>query len=119
MKDILKVIRSLEKRGLLLKETTRKIISQKGEILNFLRPLTTAGLPVMKNVLTPLSKSVLMPLGLLAATSAKDAAIQKTIFGSTTTALTFSNQEMHDIMKIVELLEAKQLKRKQNNKKMD
>ena len=35
----------------------------------------------MKNVLKPLAKSVLMPLG-LAAVSATDAAIQKKIFGN-------------------------------------
>ena len=41
----------------------------------------TVGLPLMKNLLTPLSKSVLIPLGLTAATSATDAALQKKIFG--------------------------------------
>ena len=38
IKDIIKVIRSLEKRGILLNETKRKIASQKGEVLNFLKP---------------------------------------------------------------------------------
>ena len=36
-----------------------------------------AGLLLMKNVLTPLPKSVLIPLGLTAAASATDAAIEK------------------------------------------
>ena len=36
----------------------------------------------MKNVLTPLTKSVLVPLELTAAASATDAAIQKKNFGS-------------------------------------
>ena len=36
----------------------------------------TAGLPLMRNVLTPLAKNVLIPLGLTAAASATDAAIQ-------------------------------------------
>ena len=37
----------------------------------------TAGLSLRKNVLTPLTKSVLIPLGLTTAASATDAAIQK------------------------------------------
>ena len=45
MKANIKVIKSLEKRGILLKGTTTKITSQEGGFLNFLRPLMTAGLP--------------------------------------------------------------------------
>ena len=41
----------------------------------------TAGLPLMKSVLTPLAKNVLLPFGLSAAVSATDAAIQKKIYG--------------------------------------
>ena len=44
---IVKIIRSLENRGILLKGTIRKITSQDGEFLSFLRPLMTAGLPLM------------------------------------------------------------------------
>ena len=51
----------------------------------------------MKNVLAPLAKSVLVQLGLTAATSATDAAIPKKFFGSGTT-LVFSNEEI-DIIK--------------------
>ena len=51
IKDIMKVIKSLENRGILLKGTTRKITTQEGGFLNFLRPLMTAGLPLMKSVL--------------------------------------------------------------------
>ena len=47
----------------------------------------TAGLPLMKNVLTPLDKSILIPLGLTTAALATDAAIQKKIYGLVTTAL--------------------------------
>ena len=65
----------------------------------------TAGLPLMKNVLTPLAKSVFIPLQLTATIPATDAAIQKKILGSDTTALLTSNEEMEDIMKIVRLLE--------------
>ena len=35
----------------------------------------TAGLPLMKNIFTPLAKSVLLPFGWSAAMSATDAAI--------------------------------------------
>ena len=73
----MKVIKSLENRGILLKGTTRKITSQEGGFLNFLRPLMTAGLPLMKSVLTPLAKNILLSFGLSAAMSASDAAIQK------------------------------------------
>ena len=38
------------------------------------------GLPLMKNVLTPLAKSVLVSLGLTAAASAIDAATQKKFY---------------------------------------
>ena len=64
IKDIVKVIKSLENRGILLKGSTRKITSQKGGFLNFIRPLMTAGLLLIKSVLTPSAKVVLIPLGL-------------------------------------------------------
>ena len=76
IKDIAKTIKSLEDRGILLKITTGKITSQEGGLLNFLRTLMTAGLRLIKNVLTPLAKSVLVPLGLTAAASTTDAVIQ-------------------------------------------
>ena len=65
----------------------------------------TAGLPLMKSVLMPLAKSVLLPLGLSEGISAADAAIQETIYGSGTTALIISNEEIEDIMKIVKSLD--------------
>ena len=58
----------------------------------------------MKNVIKPLAKSVLIPLGLTAAAAA-DAGIHKKILGSGTTTLIISNEEMNDIMKIVQALE--------------
>ena len=69
----------------------------------------TSGLPLIKDVFTPLAKSVLIPLGLTVAASATDAAIQKNIFGSGTTALIISNKEMEDIVKIIKLLEESRL----------
>ena len=64
----------------------------------------TAGLPLMKNVLTPLAKSVLSPLRLSAGMSAADAAVQKKIYGSGSTALIISREEIEDVMKIVKSL---------------
>ena len=65
----------------------------------------TASLQLMKNVLTPSAKRVLIPLELTAAAAATDAAIQSKIYGSGATALIISNREMEDLMKIVKLLE--------------
>ena len=59
IKDIIKVTLSLENRGILVKETTRKITSQEGGFLNFHKPLMTAGLPLIKYLLTPLAKTIL------------------------------------------------------------
>ena len=96
VKDIMEVIKALENRRIFLKGTTRRITSQEGGFLNFLRPLMTASLPLMKRLLTPLAKSLLTPLGLSAGMSAADAAIQKKIFGTGTTALIISNEEIGD-----------------------
>ena len=49
-----------------------------------LGPLLRTGLPLMKSVIKPLAKSVLIPLGLTAAASAADAGIHKKILGSVT-----------------------------------
>ena len=65
----------------------------------------TAGLPLMKSVLTTLAKSGLLLIALSAGMSAADAAIQKKIHGSGSTALIISNEEVKDIMKIVKSLE--------------
>ena len=48
----------------------------------FLGPLLKTGLSLMKNVIKPLAKSVLISLGLTAAASAADAGIHKKILGS-------------------------------------
>ena len=65
----------------------------------------TAGLPLMKSVLTTLAKSGLLLIALSAGMSAADAAIQKKIHGSGSTALIISTEEVKDIMKIVKSLE--------------
>ena len=46
-------------------------------LLGLLETLLKTGLPLMKNVLKPLAKSVLISLGSTTTASAKDAAIQK------------------------------------------
>ena len=63
----------------------------------------------MKNVLKRLAKSVLIPLGLTAATSATDGAINKKMFGSSMTTFIISNKEMNDKIKIVKSLEESDL----------
>ena len=70
-----------------------------------LSPLLKTGLPLIKNVIKPLAKSVLIPLGLTAAASAADAGIHKKILGSGNTTLIISNNEIEDIIKIVKSLE--------------
>ena len=79
---------------------------QSGEFLGrFLGPLLKAGLPLLENVIKPLAKSFLVPLGLTATTSAADAGMHKKILGSGTAAVIISNDEMEEIMKIIKSLE--------------
>ena len=59
----------------------------------------------MKNVIKPLTNSVLIPLELTAAASALDSGIHKKHLRLWTTTLIISNDEMEDIMKIVKSLE--------------
>ena len=66
-------------------------------------------MPLIENVLKPLVKSMLTPLGLTAAASGTDTAIHKKIFGSGITTLMISNEEMNDIMKIIKSLEESEL----------
>ena len=56
-------------------------------------------------VAMPLAKNVLAPLGISAAMSAIDGKIKKKMFGSGTTTLIISNDEMDDVLKIVKSLE--------------
>ena len=67
--------------------------------------LLKTGLPLIENMLKPLAKSVLVPSGLKAATSATDAAIKKKIFGLGMTTLVSWNENLNDIMKIIKSLE--------------
>ena len=68
---------------------------QKGGFLIFLVPLLKSGLSLLKSVIKPLGT-----VGLTAAASATDAAINKQILGSGTTTLIISDDEINDILKI-------------------
>ena len=90
----------------LSKTQLSKMIQSGGFLGRLLGPLLKTGLPLIKNVIKPLAKSVLIPLGLTAAASAADAGIHKKILGSGhNTALIISNDEIEDIIKIVKSLE--------------
>ena len=80
---------------------------QSGGLLGkLLGPLLKTGLPLIKSVIKPLAKSVLIPLGLTAAASAADAGIHKKILGSgNNTTLIISNKDIEDLIKIVKSLE--------------
>ena len=61
----------------LSKTQLSKMIQSGGFLGRLLGPLLKTGLPLMKSVIKPLAKSVLIPLGLTAAASAPDAGIHK------------------------------------------
>ena len=87
------------------------MIQSGGFVGRLLGPLLKAGLPLIKNVIKQLAKSVLIPLGLAAAASAADAGIHTKILRSgcssapKTTTLIISNDVMKDIIEIVKSLE--------------
>ena len=81
------------------------MIQSGGFLGRLLGPLLKTGLPLKTNVIKPLTKIVLMPLGLTAAASAADTGIHKKILGSRNmTPLIISNDEIEDIIKIVKSL---------------
>ena len=102
---------------IMLSKTQLSNMVQSGGFLGkLLGPLLRTGLPLMKSVIKPLDKSVLIPLGLTAAASVADAGIHKKILGSgkrplglalphNNTTLIISNDEMDDILKIVKSLD--------------
>ena len=82
------------------------MIQSGGFLGRLLGPLLKTGLSLIKNVIKPLAKSILIPQGLTAAASAADAGIHTKILGSghnrpSSTTLIISNNEMEDIIKIV------------------
>ena len=62
-------------------------------------------LPTLIKPAISIGKNILAPLGLSAAISATDAAIQKKMYGSGNTTLIFSNDDISDLIKIVTVLE--------------
>ena len=99
----------------LSKTQISNMIQSGGFLGRLLGPLLKTGLPLMKSVIKPLPKSVLIQLGLTTATSAVDAGIHKKILGSgnhpsdsalhNNTVLIISNDEMKDIIRIAKSLE--------------
>ena len=61
----------------LSKTQLSKMIQSGGFLVRLLGPLLKTGLPLLSNVIKPLAKSVLIPLGLIAEASAADAGIHK------------------------------------------
>ena len=88
----------------LSKSPLSKMIQSGGFLGRLLGSLLKTRLPLIKNVIKPLAKRVLVPLGLTAAASAADAGIHKKILGSgrrhssstphNTATLITSNSEM-------------------------
>ena len=85
----------------LSKTQLHKIGLSRGFLVRLLGLLLKTGLPLIKNVLKPFVKSILIPLISTAAVAATYAAIHKKMFGSGTTTLIISNEEIYDIMKKV------------------
>ena len=88
----------------LSKTHLHKIGQSGGFLRRHLGPLLNTGLLLIGNVLKPLTKSVLIPLGLTALASATDAAVHEKVFGYGTTTLIISNEEMNAVMKMIKSL---------------
>ena len=83
-----------------LSKTQLSNMIQSGEFFSrLLAPLLKTGLLLIRNIIKPLAKSVLIPLGLMAAAAAADAGIHKKILGSGNTTLIISNSGIEDIIK--------------------
>ena len=106
MKDIIKVIKSVENRGILLKETTGKINSQE---VGFLVSLVRASLLLIKNVLKPVA-NVFVSLGLMEEVSTTDAF--ERYYSKDNILLITSNEEKKDNMEIVKYFEEYHLLKK-------
>ena len=92
------------------------MVQSGGFLGRLLGPLLEIRLPLISNVIKPLTKSILISLGLTATASAAGAGIHKKIFGSgqrhssssvshNMTTLIISNDEIHHITTIVKSLE--------------
>ena len=90
----------------LSKTQLSKMIQSGGFLGRLLDPLLKAGLPLIKNVINPLAKIVLIPLRLTAAESAANAGIHKKMLCSANmTTLVILTDEIGDIIRIVKSLE--------------
>ena len=93
----------------LSKTQLSKMIQSGGFLGRLLGQLLKTGLPLIKNVIKTLAKSVLIPLGLTTAGSAADAGVHKKILGSghnnNTTLIISTEYELEDIIRIVTSLE--------------
>ena len=80
----------------LLKTQLSKMILSRGSFGRRLGLSLRTGLPLMKNLIKPLAKSVLIPLGFTTTLSAADAAMhkKKKLGSGNTTTLIISNDEM-------------------------
>ena len=83
-----------------------KIGQSEGFLGRLLGPILKTGLALIENALKPLAKSALIPIGLKAAESVKDEAIHKKMFGSCTTTVIISNEEMNDIIDIMKIIKS-------------
>ena len=89
-----------------LSKTQLHKIRQSGGFLDkHLGPLVKTGLPLIGNVLKPLTKRVLIILGVTAAASATDAAVHEKMVGSGFTTLIISNEQIKNIMRVVKSLQ--------------
>ena len=101
----------------LSKTQLSEMIRSGGFLGRLLGPLLKTGLPLIKNVIKPLAKNILIPLGLTAAASAANARIHKKILGTdkrtldlalpkqNNTTLIILNDKMKDLIEIIKSLE--------------
>ena len=76
--NLCKIFTNKSSTNIKLSETQlSKMIQSGGFLGRLLGPLLKTGLPLIKNVIKPLAKSILIPLGLTAAASAASAGIHK------------------------------------------
>ena len=86
---------------IMLSKTQLAKLIQTGRALDRrISSLWKTSLPLMKNIIQLLAKSVLISLGSTAVASAADVGIHKNILGSGTTTQIISDDKMVDIMKI-------------------
>ena len=89
----------------LSKTQLHNIGRSRGFLGRLLGPLLKTGLPLTENVLKPLAKRILIPLGLMAAASATNWAIYEKMFQSGFTTLIISDEKMEGIIRTVTSLD--------------